>query len=112
LLLESRTSKSSLALLTPTKKTAEQTEGSKASNQTGARSKDKRKGSGRRSDTNPTSDRLPVTPTKSEVGLLLLRGNKREVDEPSFSLRDNGLAGVERVFLLFGKNRTVGEQSF
>jgi hypothetical protein len=47
-----------------------------------------------------------------EVGLLLLRGNKREVDEPSFSLRDNGLAGVEKVFLLFGKNRTVGEQSF
>jgi hypothetical protein len=100
--------------LTPTKKTAEQTEGSKANSQTGARSKDKRKGSGRRSDTNPTSDCLPVIPTKdeSEVGLLLLGGNKRETDEPSFPLGDNGLAGVERVFLLLGSNRTVGEQSF
>ena len=76
--------------------------------------KDRRKGSGRRSDTNPTSDRLPVLPTKceSEIGLLPLGGNKKEVDEPSFPLRDNGLAGVERVFLLVGSNQTVGEQSF
>ncbi len=80
----------------------------KANSQMGARSKDKRKGSGRRSDTNPTSDRL----FELGNGLLLLGGNNGEIDEPSFSTRDNGLADVDRVLLLVGSNRTVGEQGF